>query len=230
MSEAGGSANGEPSEASLTEEIPLPAGTRVNVQRAGNDLRVSAEILGAVPGGYIILRDAHRENSPQVLRSLVPHPGDTLLVRFMHEGTVFGFRTMVTRFSAEPEYLLFVHYPRAVEQVSVRRYPRLACTMPCEVAIGGTPRRALLVDLSAQGCGIVAPLDETQPPPAVEEPVTVTLCVPGETRTRSVTGQVKRLAKHRDTWRAGVAFETAETALFAGLEPYLKLAADNWPD
>jgi hypothetical protein len=215
-----------PSEHATPALLPIAAGTPVNVQRTGSSLRVRAEVLGAVPGAYIALRGADHRSELRSLSALSLRVGDSIIVRFIHEGVVCGFRTAVTRVSTDPEPLIFVHYPRRVEQVSVRREPRISCRMPCLVAAADAePRPGLMLDVSATGCGIIGEALPDRPTPVVGAPVTVTIALPERAEANRAVGEIRRLSHHDGNWVIGVLFGSEQRELYAALARYLALDA-----
>jgi hypothetical protein len=213
-----------PSEHATTALLPIAAGTPVNVQRTGSSLRVRAEVLGTVPGAYIALRGADHRSELRSLSALSLRVGDSIIIRFIHEGVVCGFRTAVTRLSADPEPLVFVHYPRRVEQVSVRREPRMSCRMPClVVAADAEPRPGLMLDVSATGCGIVGEALPDRESPGVGTPVTVTIALPERSEANRATGEIRRLSHRDGNWVIGVLFGSEQQDLHTALARYLAL-------
>lgn len=204
----------------------LAQGTRLRIQRAGSEKRVYAEVIGFGGSGvhaYIILGRDPAEDAG-ALHGLNLRPDDTLLVRCLYDGVIYGFRTTITRLLTEPDYLLFVLYPHAVEQVSVRHYPRLRCALPCEVELAGADPRALMLDVSATGCGLVGRCAEDAEPPEPGAPISVSLPVPGSAAPVTLDGELCRIGTGNGRWEGGVRFSGEHNALFEQLEPHLTLA------
>lgn len=204
----------------------LAPGAALRLQRAGSEKRVAAEVIGYGGSGvhaFIIIGSGHGEDTG-ALQALDLRVDDTLLVRCLYDGTVYGFRTTVTRLLTEPEYLLFVLYPHAVEQVSVRRDPRLHCRIPCETELTGADSRTLMMDISASGCGLAGRVADADNPPAPGAPVSVTLPVPGGGPPATLSGQLCRVGVDDERWEGGVRFDAEQDAIVEQLQPYLALA------
>lgn len=214
----------QPETSTPPSHLVVTAGRVVNIQRVGERTRVRAEVLGAVPDGYIALREACSSPESRVLRLLSLRVADLLILRFLHEGVVYGFRTAVSRLVTDPEHLVFVHYPRLVEHVSVRREPRTACCMPCRVAYDGSgPQPGLMLDVSAAGCRIVGQFEREEAAPSAGCQVTVILALPDRTEPFQALGVVRRLDRDEE-WVLGIAFDQEQKELYDALEPYLRLA------
>jgi len=78
--------------------------------------------------------------------------GDPLLVRYLHDGVIFGFRTFVSGTVVEPLPLVFLNWPERVEAHSVRQSRRLDTFIPCHLKLQGTGHDASIIDISAGGC------------------------------------------------------------------------------
>lgn len=203
---------------------PVPSGAAVNVQRAGSEHRVKAEVLGSVAGAYIVLRNRPGDHAGPDLRSLALRAGDTLIVRLLHEGTVFGFRIAISRVVHEPELLLFASYPSQVERVSVRKQPRLSCAgLPCRFRVGEWVAAAVVVDISAAGCGLES-RTRTDAPLEGGGPAEIAFRTPDCADILSVTGRIRRIGQTGANTAVGIAFDEPQTALLEQLASYLAIA------
>lgn len=205
-----------------TASLRIASETQVNLQHTGNNARAVGEVLGAVEGAYIALRD-HPHAGGSGLRALDARIGDTLIVRLFIDGVASGFRAQVLRFVVEPEYLLFLRVPQQVEQVSVRRSPRRRCSLPCEVAWGEATQPGLMVDISALGCSVHGELQADARAPAEGEALRISFALPGQNAPTSLAGKVRRVQVDGTVWRVGLAFDGEEAGVVGQLEPYLRL-------
>jgi len=216
----------EETQANAPTRFLLAPGAALRIQRASSEKRVAAEVIGYGGRGvhaYIIIGSGHGEDAG-ALQALALRVDDTLLVRCLYDGTVYGFRTTVTRLLTEPEYLLFVLYPHTVEQVSVRRAPRLPCGIPCEAQLPGADSRTLMMDISATGCGLTGRVAAADDAPALGASVTVSLPVPGRPSPVTLNGELCRIGVDDDRWEGGVRFTEDQHAVVTELQPYLSLA------
>lgn len=115
-------------------------------------------MIGFKPGGYLVLEKppgADAVEGPLALKD-----GDSLVIRFLKDGSIFGFRTPVLSTLSFPYKLLFVAYPVDVVKHSLRSSPRLQTHLPCYGVVGGRMfSRAFIRDFSATGCQLRIPLD-----------------------------------------------------------------------
>ncbi|HEU4618079.1 MAG TPA: flagellar brake protein [Gammaproteobacteria bacterium] len=137
--------------------LPLPdCGQRVSIESPRHKQKLWTQMIGFKPGHYVIFEKPHGHDGIEgPLRD-----GDSLVIRFLKDGTVFGFRTPVLHTMSIPYQMLFVAYPVEVLQHSLRSSPRLQCYLPCEGEVGGRIfSRAFIRDFSATGCQLRIPLD-----------------------------------------------------------------------
>lgn len=221
-------ASNQPQTSIPLSHLVIAAGNVVAIQRVGEETRVRAEVLGAVPDAYIALRYACGSPRSRAAGFLNLRAEDSLILRFVHEGVVYGFRTAISRLVTDPEPLVFVRYPRFVEQVSMRRELRLSCRMPCLVtADGGSAQPGLMLDVSAAGCRVVVRHDHNEAAPPEGLPVTVTLALPDQTEPFSAPGEVRRLTDEVEERALGIAFNHEQRELYEVLERYLWLAPNH---
>jgi hypothetical protein len=139
--------------------LPLPdCGQRISVETPRHDGKLWTHMIGFKPGRYLVLEKppgADAVDGPSALRD-----GDSLVIRFLKDGSIFGFRAPVLGSLSMPYKLLFVACPVDVVRHSLRSSPRLQCYLPCDGRVGGRLfSRAFIRDFSATGCQLRIPLE-----------------------------------------------------------------------
>lgn len=196
---------------------------KVLVQASHSDMRIQAEVFGHTPGRYVALHSSGRRPNAS-LSTLELRIGDELTVRFLFDGIAYAFTSDVTHLSAHPEPLTFLRYPQAVAQVSVRRYRRLACRLPCNLLDPtGVRIPALLLDIS-EGGGKVAIRGFQDDDSATRAVVTIELNLPSSAGgVHQLAGEVIRTDGQESTVLAGIRFERPQTEVVQSLSTYLCL-------
>src|SRR5690554_1652028 len=148
------------------EQTPLPplpdSGQRVSIETRVHGDKLWTQMIGFKPGAYVVLEKP--PGTDAVDGSRVLKDGDSLVIRFLKDGTIYGLRTPVLATVTVPYRLLFVGYPVDVVERSLRSSPRLECYLPCEGQVGDrTFSRAFIRDFSATGCQLRIPLDALEP-------------------------------------------------------------------
>src|SRR5690625_1514557 len=112
------------------QSMNILPGTKISLEAAGG--RVTTSLMGVVDGVYVVLQDI------PAYRGLMDFQlgyGETVVLRFLHEGTATGFRSYVLNMVKDPERLLFVAYPNEIQRLALRRADRVRCTLPVQLAM-----------------------------------------------------------------------------------------------
>jgi hypothetical protein len=100
-------------------------------------------------------------NRPTLLEYL--YKGNAVTVRFIKQGTVLGFKTIVAYVTFTPIPLLFLQYPDNIETYNLRKDDRVVCLFPVTVILNDMELVGALSDISKSGCNIVLPVKDVQP-------------------------------------------------------------------
>lgn len=126
----------------------------------GAYVHVALEGAGACRGLFVGMEVGHYL---LVKLPLIPDIGNKLyvknhiVIRYVHGGNVYGFRSTLVGLIREPARLAVLAYPESVESLNLRKEERFACLLPGvlravdagEEAVGWEGR---LTDLSGGGC------------------------------------------------------------------------------
>lgn len=202
----------------MAGEYAFKAGIDLHIEVFGNHRRRQARLVGELGAHHLIIADVPGREQ-QGLAGLAATPGETLIVRFLEDGVIRGFRSPVTRIFSDPEPFLIIGRPQRVDQVSVRAHPRLPCRIPAQVQVAdGEPRRALVVDVSQAGFSIAAAGIEAAP----DTTVTARLRIPESDQLLRLDGQVRRVRREDGYLRLGIASD-GMSEWFDTLSQYLSL-------
>lgn len=134
------------------EGLRIKLGTQVIIQFEGDDTRIKTLFVGMEAGNYLILRIPRQAPVDRLLKE-----GKPLVGRYADEGSIYGFKATFLGHCRMPLRLLFVSYPKRVENVNLRKEPRIDCHLPAEVSVhDGTWIPGFLSDLSFGGCKFIA--------------------------------------------------------------------------
>jgi c-di-GMP-binding flagellar brake protein YcgR len=79
-----------------------------------------------------------------------------IIVRYLHEGALFGFQSQVVDIISKPVSLMFISYPKVVSCQEIRRHKRVDCFLPSSADLSGHPSDGAIVNISRGGCLFVA--------------------------------------------------------------------------
>ena len=150
--------------------------------------------------------------------------GSSVVVRFIHEGSIIGFRTTAICHSSAPSPLMFLRFPQAVESSRLRKSERYPVSIECICSgkrlMGAvdTYPRATMLNLSEGGCMVEAVGDYDQ-----GTFVFLTVFLPEQGRVDDVEAEVKRVDKKGDRFLLGLAFADLLDPGFEEIRGYLNL-------
>lgn len=181
---------------------------------------IEAKVFGYSRGHYVALHSPGSKPNAG-LSTLASRIGDELIVRFLVDGIAFGFSSCVIHVAAQPDSLVFLEYPKAVAQVSIREDRR----MPCNLVLGdGDRSSALLLDISEAGGRVASRRLSSERHGTEGMPVSLALALPPpEGDTRCIDGEVVRTKYSRQTTIAGIRFRQRHRELTTRLAAFLSL-------
>lgn len=131
-----------------TISLPLEVGIEVSAELAGTK-RTNFTLIGGLSGQYLILKPQKKDN----LTGLANFQPDTrLVVRYIHEGYVYAFRSYILTYSSVPDKLLFIQYPQKIAEQTVRDSPRISCLLPAKLVCADKELSGTIIDVSDTGC------------------------------------------------------------------------------
>ncbi len=127
-------------------------------------------------------------------RAIEFRPGILCVARFVESGRIFGFRTETIKGQFSPVPLLFLRFPHEVEELSLRRSPRVPVTLKTIVRIQNLPdtRLAGIVrDISLAGCRLE--LTGPDQPAVTGANIALSLQLPGISDNAILPGVVRNV-------------------------------------
>ena len=142
------------------EQIKLiNSGTIVDLQISTptSSKRVRSEFIGSEDGQYIIIK--YPDTKKWGMLSDFLFDGAKMVVRCILENEtaeVVAFRTEVLAITGHPVKLLFLHYPKSIESLSLRAQPRLKVLISSALTVGEEKVKGMVLDISLDGALFVA--------------------------------------------------------------------------
>ena len=127
--------------------LHIDLGRPLFIELKGVKERQKSNLVGMAAGAYLIA------SLPQMvgIRNLLDQ-APNVLVRYVHMGEVFGFRTEVLGLMATPFPLMFLSYPATVERINLRQSARVDCHLPATLTFRETATEGMILDISSGGC------------------------------------------------------------------------------
>ncbi|MFV0423935.1 flagellar brake protein [Oleidesulfovibrio sp.] len=138
--------------------LSIGTGTRLLLNIKGIRDNLASELVGLYPYEFLILK---MPLVPGIRSKLIP--GEQLTVRYMQGGSIYGFSTVIVNHILKPASLVFVEYPKFVEQLDLRQHKRIDCLLPGRLHCRHGEYRCVMVDLSSGGGKVVLEIKSSDP-------------------------------------------------------------------
>jgi len=132
-------------------QLNVKPGKEVVLRLPGNGQSYRGKVVGMDPYDFVIVKVRLPSNVRQDL-SL----GGYVVVKYMQQGTVYGFRALVQNAISSPAPLLFFQYPDVIEKLDLRKTERTQCNIDGMLHTTDDEVECLVVNVSETGCKISA--------------------------------------------------------------------------
>ncbi len=193
-------------------ELGCPIFIEINEQRK----KLSSKIVGLEHKDYIIIR------SPGGLEGVLGklNPGKIFVVKYVHRGVAYGFKTHVLSAITSPAHLMFIDYPKSVVEQSLRAENRYKCFLACNVRAIGIDSPGTVVDISLGGCCFTLPASSQgyNQSLAVGTEIELKLKKSESEAMIKIKGSVTNLVENDTVARVGVIFKDVEAKIKSELK------------
>jgi c-di-GMP-binding flagellar brake protein YcgR len=143
-------------------------------------------------------------------------PNEVITVRFILDGVVYGFNSMMLRRVLGPVNLWFLAYPNIIETITLRKHSRLPMLIP--VTINGEQHKGLILDLSLGGALIDCLTMCESMPGSIE----LAFALPNGTEVKALRAEVKNVRSYETSRQLGVRFADANAAAIDAVRQFIE--------
>lgn len=193
------------------EEVPLSIGQDLLLQFPYSPEKFKSKFVGRYENDFLIVQ---LPLSPGIRDRILD--GNSLVVRYVEGGAVYGFVATILGHALKPRATLFLTVPIEVDTVSLRECDRVETFIPAECVVDEKSGRCRILDLSCGGCRVVVEAgEEGEEPPTAgpEKPVTLVFSLHGKDDITAVTGKVVKVFKDKGHTSLAVKFDDGQEAL-----------------
>jgi hypothetical protein len=172
----------------------------------GDELKTKATLVGLIPETYLII------NVPAI-PGILPRlkEGNTITVKYIYDGNVFGFHSCTLSYMLKPDIVLFISYPMSVENINLRKVQRLECLLPVSVTFVEMEFNGVILDISTEGCRICFEYSSHESIYIdVGQIIKLSIKIPGITYDLALNGTIRNFKKDRRVVEIGVEFGDAD--------------------
>ncbi len=214
------------SENGVSFGLDIPVGAKLALDISGVDVKLASALVGYSKGKYVVTQLPSLVESSKDMLFQYLYSGNTVIVRYLHSGAVFGFRCVIIKYLFSPFPLFFLTFPEKVESYNLRRHKRIPCLLPVSAHIDATSISGLMTDLSLSGCGVTLTLmRKYQPAVAIDDEVQVACSLFGEDGQDSLNCQIKRVASDSGRIELGLKFTALPETTRKEIISYLQSAS-----
>jgi c-di-GMP-binding flagellar brake protein YcgR len=128
-------------------QLRVSLGKNVVIRVPGADCSYRGRIVGLDPYEYLIAS----VRMPARIREQLALGGE-IIVKYIHQGAVYGFKTTTFNAITSPTSLVFFAYPSSIEKVELRRDSRTKCNIDGMLRSEEGEYECMIVNISATGC------------------------------------------------------------------------------
>ncbi len=202
----------------------MQIGTALKIQIEGTKTRMISELIGMDEGEYLVIKMP----SVQFVGSLsnLLYKGNSIIIRYLHKGTIFGFKSYISHFITNPAKLIFIEYPKRIESHDLRAHKRLDCYLPADVKIMDNTIGGTVTDISREGCRFVIEKAKVEGSLMLQvgNEIGISFQLPGAEKIITVTAIPKNLMKGNDNIDVGVEFSNMDIEVQEKLYDFLSTA------
>jgi c-di-GMP-binding flagellar brake protein YcgR len=184
----------------LSMEIGIPLEVKLDILED----RKRSRLVGMDPGNYLIIQMPPLRN--KVLEKIFP--GSEVTVQYLHQGTVYGFRSSIRGLIFSPARLVFMDYPKMIFFYELRSQKRMECSLPAQLTLDGRVRPCVIRDISAHGCRVLLKASKVERLPILEidKLLGLRFPLPGFQGEEEVQGKVRNFQTNKHEMSIGVRF------------------------
>jgi len=206
------------------KRMSIELGAQLQIEIEGVEFRFKSTLVGMESDEYLIIK------TPVVPRHApfgsIKHklfPGTQIVARYLYKGTVFGFQSKLIEAISTPLRLLFVEYPKIIENYDLRSQERTDCFLPAKIEIRNKEEHGAILDISERGCRCLIKALEGKKLPStqIDERITLTCQFPGIEGEQVVSGNVKNISKDKQEMILGIEFHEIAARLKTIIDQYL---------
>ena len=131
------------------QAIPIQLGVQLLMQLRQLSVRVPSKLVGLEHGKYLIV--SIPSLSVTDIKAYFTH-GKIVVARYIHEGSALGFESVVMGMIIQPVRLVFLNYPKSIQDMNLRKHRRSDCYLPAEIVTDEDSNSGFILDISRGGC------------------------------------------------------------------------------
>jgi c-di-GMP-binding flagellar brake protein YcgR len=203
----------------------MDVGTKLEIQFKGGGTQLTSELTGVEDDKYLMIKWPTVD--PEVDASNLICKGNTVFVKYLHEGVEFSFQSHILEVISNPAKLIFIKYPENTEVNVLREHRRVDCYLPASVRIADNKIKGAITNISKIGVLFVAEIpadDNTINQLETSNEIGLTFQLPGVQRELTMTAKLRNITKDKDKVRIGIVYGKMDVEIQTKLFDFLSTA------
>ena len=203
----------------------MQIGAILEIQIEGVKSRLKSELFAIEEGNYLIIKMSPFQSLTNFTKLV--YEGTAIIIRYIHRGTMFGFKSRIKHVMIEPAKLIFIEYPEKIESQDLRAHKRLDCYLPANVRIEDNTIAGTITDMSREGCQFTVKtvnIRKSADLLQIDNEIVVSLQLPGVEEKLTITGKQKNIKKDKDNVNIGILFSNMAIEVQETLYGFLSTA------
>lgn len=138
-------------ELNKSQGIYIDIGTTVYLGIDGVTFSVTSVFVGLLKDEFMLITLPKKYKSVQSKL----YPGNRMIVKYLHEGSVYAFQTGVIKMITDPIRAIALEYPKVVQQRELRNNKRRPVVIPGRVEARKVDFPIIVNDISKRGCRFI---------------------------------------------------------------------------
>ncbi len=204
--------------------LPLALNAELVIDILDMKLRIKSVLAGMEHGAYVMVKIFEKDLIGRFRSDDVRN--SPMVVGYMHDDIVYGFRTSVLDVVSSPAKLFFLKYPDKIDEMSVRKKSRHECEVAAQMMLGNDLVEFSIIDMSKEGCQCViktgGPTDDSLCSMIqVDKKIGIMVHLPGTKGACNLQGVVRNIGTDLDKIRFGVMFENVSDEARGRIESFV---------
>lgn len=141
-------------------DFPINLGTEFLIEIQKLNQRIKVALAGYEKDGFLLIKLSPNDLMGTFRSEAVT--SSAVIVKFQHRETVYSFQSVILSIVATPCKLMFLSFPKTVEETKVRPDQRRVCALPAMIMVSNDIVDILIVDISKDGCQCVIKISGTR--------------------------------------------------------------------
>jgi hypothetical protein len=206
--------------------LPIELGTELLLDISGLGYHLKSTLIGLEAGNFLLAKIPFAIPPNIVSSALVRNT--RVVVRYFFKGMVFGFECQINQAITHPAPLLFLTYPKSIEEHNIREYKRIHCFLPSKISIGERSIEGTITDISKKGCSWHTKRtklnDNDDLFDGLNKTLAVELQLPGIKELLKIQGVEKNVKKDDENIDVGIEFSDTDSQHMGQLAEFIDTA------